>query len=193
MEILKSMVGNYTLDIWTDVSPENPREGFNYGKIIIRSEKFNLNETDFSLDKDFRRLRIISKRKNDSDYIVFPIYAYIRNTISLYLSRPKGSDMFDTPIIGFVIVDKRDFKKRFGLFKNESNIIVNEMAAREIKKEIDDFTKYLNGDVYGYTLKLNGEVIDHCGGFYGDITPFDIANSISIGLANMLIKALQKP
>ena len=35
--------------------------------------------------------------------------------------------------------------------------------------EVETFNQYLNNDVYGFTIEdEDGNVIDSCGGFYGD-------------------------
>ena len=44
-----------------------------------------------------------------------------------------------------------------------------EQAERYLEQEIETYDSYLKGECYGYVVKLNGEVVDSCWGFLGDI------------------------
>jgi hypothetical protein len=37
-----------------------------------------------------------------------------------------------------------------------------------LRMEIDTYDQYLTGDVYGYRISVDGEIIDSCYGFFGE-------------------------
>lgn len=44
----------------------------------------------------------------------------------------------------------------------------DEQIAKGIKAEIDEYSDWANGNVYGYTVECDGEEVDACWGFIGD-------------------------
>lgn len=54
-----------------------------------------------------------------------------------------------------------------GAYPREKVKLVTEYAKQMLKNEVKVYDQYLTGDVYGYILEEDGEVIDSCWGFYG--------------------------
>ena len=38
---------------------------------------------------------------------------------------------------------------------------------KALRQEVETYSQYLSGDVYGYEIHKHGEVVDSCWGFYG--------------------------
>jgi len=152
------MIGsNMHYNIVEDSQPTSPREFDNLGKILYTSNRHILGDENVSSEK-------IQYIIDSKDYIHLPVYAYIHG--SIVLNTTGFSCPWDSGMSGIIYVSKNkvreDFKKK--LISNKLYNTVLDI----LKSEVDVFSKYLNGEVYGYEI-LNDkeEIIDSCYGYYG--------------------------
>jgi hypothetical protein len=138
---------------------------------IIQDEDYNITSDDGDNDlfllyyhRDFYITRkgfsepktmedIKAWRKN---YHLFTVYAYIHTGVALSLSNEvyPFDDQWDVSNCGFVMI------------KKGSGIRNHRKAAQALIEEYNDI---LSGNVYGYQITFNGNYINSCWGFVGDI------------------------
>jgi hypothetical protein len=76
---------------------------------------------------------------------------------------PQGHAEFDSGQCGVVIVRRKSFLAEWGGKKWTKKL--REKAEKVAKQEVETFTSYLNGSVYGYIID-DGK--DSCCGYYDD-------------------------
>ena len=154
MEAIKTIEKDgFTLKIYPDDDPENPRDWDNLGTLIFVNKPRSLG--DYS-DKDAN----IGEVK--TALIRLPIYFYDHSGVSI--STAPFSCHWDSGFLGYYYVTRDTIIKEYGEVTPE-NIQAAENRARA---ELEAFGMYLSGDVYGFTIEKAGEVIDSRWGFYGE-------------------------
>jgi hypothetical protein len=151
----------YTIKVYTDNDPENPRNWDNLGTMVCFHRRYNLGD-EHGLSKD--EAIEITKRK---DVVWLPIYAYEHGGITISTSRDYPyNDAWDSGQLGFIYVDYATIRKEYHwalLTKGRINKIVEYLRA-----EVEVYDDYLTGSVYGYKVEdEHGNEIDSCWGFYG--------------------------
>lgn len=103
--------------------------------------------------------------KNEDVAIIKPLYLYDHSGITI--STEPFSCGWDSGQVGFVIVTKKAIRENWSI-KNVTQKYRTH-AEKILDGEIETYDKELCGDVYGFvTYDKNGDLVDSCGGFYGD-------------------------
>lgn len=93
----------------------------------------------------------------------FPIYMYDHSGVTI--STSPFSCVWDSGQLGYIYCTKETMKEVFDvqvLFKNKIK-----KAEEILKNEVEEYDKYLTGDVYGFVIKDGEEEVDSCWGFFG--------------------------
>jgi len=156
---------NYDINIHIDEYPESPRQWDNLGTIYYCSSRYILG------DKQVDR-KVIQDIMNDPNYFYLPVYAYIHSGVSLWTNYntmrdhvPPSHLGWDTGMSGIIAVSKKKIRKEYTV-KRVTNKLKDKIGVY-LNNEIEIFNQYLNGDIYGYSVMLNGKQIDSCYGYYG--------------------------
>jgi len=171
MEVLETYtLGNKTLEIHPSDITESPRGWDNISTFVFSS---NGDKTNFRFKSNYdSRAEFIEKGaeeiyKHFKDVAVcLPVHKYSHSGTgySTDYSYPYNCP-YDSGTIGFLVVTKEQIRERFGI-KYVTKPFT--LKAKEIAKgELETFSQWGNGEVYGFTIKENGEEIDSCQGFYG--------------------------
>jgi len=141
---------HYLYDVLTGVDPEDE---------VAR--RWNENELD---DYDFISAALDRLQENA---VVLPLALldhsglWIRAGYS-FAEDPGG---WDTSRVGFIFVTHEKIKEEYGAVNDETL----EKARKCLFAEVEEYSHYLEGAVYDYTVEdPDGETIDGCGGYYGD-------------------------
>lgn len=89
---------------------------------------------------------------------ILPVYLYDHSGITI--STSPFSCMWDSGQVGWAVITATNASK-MGI--DDWDMTKLEAA---IKAEIDQYDHYLTGQVYGYQVKYDGELVDSCYGFY---------------------------
>jgi len=157
-----------------DDSVPSPREDTNLGYFITVDRNLNSPDQNEQLENIMRAsgdetqnqedhiqimANLINTETNEQVIAIYPITKYEHSGISFSLGTTKG---FDNSNNGFYIITDKTLKEfDEGLSKNTSG------QKDVIQAELEEYNKWINGEVYRFTLYDNkGEEIDACGGFY---------------------------
>lgn len=99
----------------------------------------------------------------DENLVILTVYGYEHGNIML---NTKGFNCrFDSGQVGYIYVTKEDIKSEYGISKLTDEYI--EKAKNVLNREIKEFSEYIQGNVYSYTVyDQNNEIYDIADMFY---------------------------
>lgn len=170
---------NYNIKIEQDDCPENPRAWDNMGTLYLNNygsddsikhdEESMLvdilaEEEVTSYDQGWLQFNIDKARKNLEKYYLFlPVYKYEHGGVAYNTS--GFSCGWDSGQAGFIVISKEDIRKIYNVKRISSRL--KERVLSILESEVEIFSQYANGDVYGFTIEQD-EFHDSCWGFFGD-------------------------
>ena len=147
------------------------------GKIYyLNKSRYQLGTTSVSSDE----MGEISLKIGEGELIGLPVYAYIHGNTQL--STTPFSCSFDSGLTGFIACNREDAKGWFGKDVPEERVL------DVLRSEVEEFNKFLQGDVYNITIYVDGKEEETVGGFYG----FDYAVEEAKALAEGFVRHLEK-
>jgi hypothetical protein len=155
----------HVLKIFHDTWAESPRSWDNLGTMAIFHTKYNFgDDVDFS-SKDFDSWAEMEEYINSTleAVICLPIYMYDHSGITINCD--GFSCPWDSGQVGFIYVTEQKMIDDYGKAYTKEHI---EKARKVLLSEVKTMDLYITGEVYGFHLLKDGEVIDSCCGFYGE-------------------------
>lgn len=159
----------YTIDIYRDEFPEDPREDDNLGHMVCFHRRYSLGDKhQMTLDE----ARTFQARK---DVISLNLYLYDHSGITMRASRsydgnpfygklPQGHAEFDSGQVGFIYVTKDELKREFNKKKVTKKTV--DKAIEILFGEVKQYDRYIGGDYVGYQVRNEeGDLKDGCWGF----------------------------
>ena len=153
---------DHTIEIFHDDDAMDPRKDCDpQTEFHVRECRYYLGEHTHKEGTDIDAEVRKALRQRD---LVFRLFAYIHSGTflslqSFYGKLPQGHAEFDSGQCGVVIVRRKSFLAEWGGKKWTKKLRTK--AEEVAKQEVETFTSYVNGYVYGYTVDE-----DSCGGFY---------------------------
>jgi len=157
-----------------ETDPQSPGEWDNVGKIAYSSSRYTLGTENVTKE----RLDEIRDGIRDGSLIGMPVFAYVHSgaTIKAAETNPFHCP-WDSGQSGFVYCTVAKGIEEFGTKRDQLNMKEGKvrkgtaaMRAKTLKcliGEVETFDQYLQGDVYGYIIEVDGKEKDSCWGFYG--------------------------
>lgn len=161
-------------------SHDDPRTAWdNLGTMAYKHRNYTLGEERISDPIDWleEKLNISPKGIYDNErlseledkffdkYIGHKLYLYEHGGITI--STSPFSCRWDSGQVGYIYVSKEKARKEFrirAVTKEYKNKILS-----YLDNEVETFDQYITGEVYAFeVLDEDGEVLDSCGGYYGD-------------------------
>ena len=166
-----------TIEIHVDECPESPREWDNAGKLVIYS-RYGANHMEVNeLDMTFRPEDYPGWDELENDVLKFypgaellPVYRYVHSAVAY--NTTGFSCPWDSGRVGFILMTKETMLEEWG--KKIVTQRVRGMARKCMAGEVETYSQWANGEVYGYIIKdengedLVGGFYDSCWGFYGE-------------------------
>jgi hypothetical protein len=159
--------GEYTIKIFQDNDPMNPRSEFDHLGTIYHTHR------DYDLGEKMDQESIQAINENDQ-YVSLPVYIYDHSGVAL-ATKPFGC-AWDSGQVGIISVEKAKVLKEWGRKKWSKKL--EAQVIKCLEGEIKEFSDYLSGNVYGYVVEkeeICGECnnheagqVDSCWGFIGD-------------------------
>lgn len=168
---MRNLVNNYKkegkmLEIYYDTHPQNPREWSNLGTMVCFHGRYSLGDSHPYRASDYSSWEEV-KKAIEKDYnvaVILPIYLYDHS--GLALSTSPFSCPWDSGQVGWIYTTKEKLREEYGVKYVTKKI--KERAVSALKNELEVYSNFINGEVFGYVLKdEKGEEVDSCWGFYG--------------------------
>lgn len=166
------------IKIVVDSSPSNPRLdfdclGFMLTKNYIENKFFN-KAKDVLLSKDYesvlehkrdaREIKKIIQKTNQ--FLIFDLYRYEHGNVIFKVADSNPFNcQFDSGLCGWVVVAKNDVRKEFSCTRISQKL--NDKIKKVINGEMEQYTNYCNGEVYGFQYIDSEGDEDSCYGFFG--------------------------
>ena len=169
VEVVRTKKG--MVRVFQDDNPESPREWDNLGNMFLFHNRYKLGdehpESSDSFDGWEDIKNYLLKEKNAE--ILLPVYLYDHSGLRVKVGDfsgllPQGHQQFDSGMIGYIYVTKKDIKENYGKAGKKEI----EKAKKSLQAEVEQYDQYLSGDVWGYKSYDNqGEEVDSLWGLYG--------------------------
>jgi len=169
---------DYTIEIYYDEVPINPREDSYFSKMICFHKRYTLGDKHDLTSDQFNNWEEMEKYliKEKKAFIIMPLHLYDHSGISMKTFSHGVHANWDCGQVGFIYVTKEDIKKEYNI-KTISKKLKEKVIDR-LKLNVEYYSQYLEGNCYGFKiLKENKceacehedfEEIDSCWGYIGD-------------------------
>lgn len=174
----------------SNVYADSPREWTNISTMIFFGRYSHLGDDhDFNADDydGWDEMENAIRNKLNVKHIQ-KVYGYSHGGLAISLE--PFSCRWDSGVLGFAVITAENVTECMGgKYATRKNV---EKAIHQIKDEIKVLDQYVNGDVWGFTIKdKEGDIVDSCGGFFGsdfksngmlDYMPEDLHEEILVKL-----------
>lgn len=107
-------------------------------------------------------LKELAEREN----LMLPLYLYDHSGISISCNDSYPyNDRWDAGQVGWIYASYEDIRENYG----DTNAAMLEKIKQQLITETSVYNDYLCGEFYGYVIEKNGDVVDSCRGFKGDL------------------------
>ena len=167
-----------TIEIHADEGPESPRSWDNAGKLVIYSRHGDSHMEVNELDMTFRPDDYPGWDELEANVLecypkaeLLPVYRYEHSNVAY--NTTGFSCPWDSGRVGFILCTKETMLHEWG--KKIITRKVREQARACMSSEVETYSQWANGEVYGYIVKdehgedMPGDYHDSCWGFYGDM------------------------
>ena len=118
-------------------------------------------------------------RQNPDFLDVQPIYLFDHSGLSVSLG--SFNDPWDSGVGAIAVITRKKAEEYWPDLKGDDEKL-KERAYEALEQEVEEFDKYLRGDVYGYMIHSDDGDGDSCFGFY------DVKDALEEGLACVSVK-----
>lgn len=166
------MKPNITVEVFPDSEPQNPRDWDNYGIVACAHRRYSLSDEGAEIpSNEFASWDEVEQYliKECGAEVILPLWLYDHGGISIstrsFIGRAHHAN-WDSGRVGFIYATRDTITCMQGWKK-----LTKERRAKVekyLRGEIDIYDQYLTGDVFGYSVAVDGEVVDSCYGFFGE-------------------------
>ena len=152
-------VGEKTIKIFHDENVPSPREESDHlGTMLYASRRYVLGDVAAQSAEELYEV------EHDRNKIVLPLY--LMDHSGQQMNTTGYGCQWDSGLVGFIYVDKAKVREEYGCKRISAKI--RERVLDVLRAEVEEFSQYLQGDVYGYCLMDEDNVmLSSCWGFYG--------------------------
>ncbi len=150
----------YTITVASDTDPANPRHIFEpAGRMVCWHRRYALGDPHaFAGPEDFAQWWAT----HGTGGVLLPLYLYDHS--GLTVSTTPFSCRWDSGQVGWVYLTAADVASEFADVPD-----ARARATALLVAEVEDYDRYLTGDVWAYTLiDGDGDIIDSCAGYHGE-------------------------
>lgn len=161
----KQTYKGYTIEICVDENPQNPRTQFdNAGTMLCFDRRHNLGDKHSYNASDYKNFSELVKAIEENEGEIYFLPLYILDHSGLWMRTGKfveDSQGWDTSLVGLIYITKAKALEEWG-----TNTETRALAY--LNSEVETYSKYLSGEMYGYIVKdKDGNDTDSCWGYYG--------------------------
>ena len=190
-------VGEAKIHIRQDRDPLNPRTDWdhpwqwysNHKRYDFDKESYNSNHWlklddimpgDFGDDEHKNETIYDAVLRHNPEFLdAHPIY--LLDHSSLHVSLGSFGDPWDSGVGAVAVITRKTAEEYWPKLKGDDKAL-KERAYKALEAEVEEFEKYLNGDVYGFVIETQDGEGDSCWGFY------DIKDALEEADSNVSVK-----
>ena len=142
-------IGDVIIQIVQDLEPENPRDWDNFGTMVCWHQKYTLG------DKQKKGITVKETEEllMDGGHIYLPLYLFDHS--GLCMRTTPFSCPWDSGQVGWIYASKETAINEFGDPESDGEKLVISpevmvLAVARLKKEVETYSAFLQGQVYGY-------------------------------------------
>lgn len=162
----------YSINIYPDDTPEDPRSWDNLGTMVCFHRSYELGDKHDLSTRQFNSWNEVETYliQEEDAYIILPLYLYDHSGLRIKIGSfqgllPQGHAEFDSGMIGFIYVTAEKIREEYGVKHISKNL--KKRVAEYLQNEIYTYDSYLSGSVYGFSVTdSKGNDIDSCWGYY---------------------------
>lgn len=161
----------YIIRIEHDQDPESPREWDNLGTMTCFHKRYNLGDKHHWKSDMFDDWDAVEKGiELAGAIIILPLYLMDHSGLTMRVDsstfRMADSHGWDWGQVGFIHITMEKIRAEYGWKRLSKKR--RERIATYLSQEVETYSQYLNGEVYGYVIEdEEGNDIDSCWGFFG--------------------------
>lgn len=149
-----------TVNVVQDIDPIDPRENDNLGTMLCAHRRYNLGDEQVTGQYDSwedAKENVIPKKAT-----VLPLYLYDHSGITM--NTTGFHCPWDSGQVGFIYVSDELARNLLG-WKSITRQR-REKIKEYLKSEVEEYDRYLRGDVWGFqVVDEDGDIIDSCYGY----------------------------
>jgi len=176
--------------ILPDDNPENPRNWDNLGIMTCFHKRYTLGDTHDLTSSMFNSWEEVEDHllRKEGAVVILPLFFYDHSIQSIstrsFLGRAHHAD-WDSGQVGFIYITRKRIKECLG--KNRLTKKVREYVEQILNAEVEELDKWIRGEIYGFTIEVDGVIEESCWGFYDEKDAITEAAGLvnSILLANL--------
>lgn len=174
MKLDTSTINGWQVEIHTDEDPSSPRDWTHGCELVLSMRNYDLpNEAqiDFADFESWTGIVEWLRDRKDALYVE-NVWGYSHSGIS-FKAGPRTypyDDQWDSGLAGVAYVTLANWQETQGPDRKWTGSEEDQATASAlIKGDVETYSQYVNGDVYGYVITdpVDGELQDSCWGFYG--------------------------
>lgn len=182
----------YRFEVWPDPDPTSPRENDNLGTMLYSHSRYVLGDERTRCSSFDEYLE--SAKISPDEVVSLPLY--LSDHSGLKMSTQDFNDPWDSGVVGVIFVPFEKLRDEFGVATVDEQTI--ERAQNVLRAEVEEFSQYLEGDIYGFRLRRKeGDkwVEEESGwGFYGaDPLENGMLDYLDESVAQLLTSQLSPP
>lgn len=179
----------HTIKIYQDPDPTDPRDkGYqdNFGTMVCFHKRYNLGDYDLGISRDdfgsWDELEAYFIKEKGAA-VILPLYIYDHSGITI--RTVPFSCPWDSGQIGFIYATRQNIRDNYGIKRIWKGTL--EKAEQLLKLEVEEYNRYLTGQVYGFRIEdADGEDVDSCWGYSGE--PSEIISECKASI-DLMIKS----
>ena len=178
----------YTIKIYPEMEPENPREEWdNLGTMICFHPRYSLGDKTDLKASNFQSLKEVEDYliNEKGAVIILPLVLLDHSGLWMRVGNSYDCDPggWDTSRVGFIYASKDKILKEYSA--KTLNKALLKKAEETLKMEIKTYSQYLEGNVVGYQIEdYKGKNVAGCYGYYGVKDAIEEAKGEIRGLIN---------
>jgi hypothetical protein len=142
-------VDNITVEIFYDQFTDNPREWDNETHFVMFHRRYGL-QNEIGIDHNDYSSWSEMQEALEKDYKwVYPVFMYDHSGLAFSIN--SFDCPFDSGQVGFIV----------------SNEGTPQEAYNRATSELQTYSQWINGEVFGVSVFEDTEMLDVCGGYYG--------------------------
>jgi hypothetical protein len=152
----------FVIKVLQDDCPESPREWDNLGTMTCFHPRYNLGDKHYMVVDEM--LEIVARK----DVLALPLALLDHSGLWMKVGYRWAEDPggWDSSRVGFIYVTYEELRKEYGVKNVTKRVLIK--AENTLRAEVEVYSSYLEGSVYGYeVVDKDGESIDSCWGYYG--------------------------